>query len=103
MDYRSRYVHSEQFLAIDNRTGTNEATRRSAALTYAVIRDIDRQIPRRRHRSVVWTQGDRIDYLAHVHLGSAHLWYRIMDMNPHVSDPNAIEPGTLLRIPRMGV
>lgn len=103
MDYRSRYVGSDQFLAIDGRRGRGPATYRNPSLTYAILRDInlsEREVP---HGNIVWTQGDRIDYLAQIHLGSVHLWYRIMDMNPHVSDPNHIAPGTLLRVPRLGV
>jgi nucleoid-associated protein YgaU len=44
--------------------------------------------------------GDRIDYLASIYLGSAVLWWKILDVNPEINNPFNIAPGTVLRIPR---
>lgn len=47
-----------------------------------------------------WVYGDRIDYLASIYLGSAVLWWKILDVNPEINNPFNIAPGTVLRIPR---
>lgn len=47
----------------------------------------------------VWRSGDRMDILANRKYGSPGEWWRIMDANPGIIDPNSIRPGTLLRIP----
>jgi nucleoid-associated protein YgaU len=46
-----------------------------------------------------WTSEDRIDLVASEFLGSPNLWWKIMDINPEVVNPFAIDPGTVLRIP----
>jgi nucleoid-associated protein YgaU len=48
-----------------------------------------------------WTVGDNLDYLAAVFLGNPKLWWQIMDINPTISNPLEIEPGTVIRIPRI--
>jgi nucleoid-associated protein YgaU len=48
-----------------------------------------------------WTEGDSLDYLAAAFLGNPKLWWQIMDINPTISDPLTIEPGTVIRIPRV--
>ena len=45
-------------------------------------------------------EGDRIDILADVFLGSSRLWHQIMDLNPEIPDPFNIPAGTFIRIPR---
>lgn len=47
-----------------------------------------------------WVDGDRMDYLADVYLGSGTLWWKIMDVNPDIEDPFNIPAGTVIRIPR---
>jgi hypothetical protein len=49
--------------------------------------------------SYVWREKDRIDMVAHTLLGSASLWWRIMDFNPEIINPFVISVGTILRIP----
>jgi hypothetical protein len=46
-----------------------------------------------------WDSSDRIDLLALEFLNDPELWWQIMDLNPEVSNPFSILPGTLLRIP----
>lgn len=48
-----------------------------------------------------WTEGDRIDVVAHKLFNEASLWWTIMDYNPEIIDPLNIPPGTLLRIPNV--
>ena len=47
-----------------------------------------------------WADGDNLDYLAAAFLGNAKLWWQIMDINPTITDPLNIEPGTVIRIPK---
>lgn len=46
-----------------------------------------------------WSERDRVDVLAYKFLGSADLWWQIMDINPEIIDPFDIPIGTALRIP----
>lgn len=46
-----------------------------------------------------WDSSDRIDLLALEFLDDPELWWQIMDLNPEISNPFSILPGTLLRIP----
>jgi hypothetical protein len=48
-----------------------------------------------------WVDGDRMDYLAQVYLGSSILWWKIMDVNPTIQSPYDIPPGTVIRIPKV--
>jgi hypothetical protein len=45
------------------------------------------------------TDGDRIDILADIFLGTPYAWHLIMDINPGVPDPFNLKIGTVLRIP----
>ena len=94
-DFRSRYRDTEEFLAIDSRGG-------KAKLTYGLIKSYEAVLGQQKWRSHLWVQGNRIDFIAHRYLGDSHLWYKIMDLNPHIPDPLSIEPGTLIRIPIEG-
>ncbi|NBT46525.1 MAG: LysM peptidoglycan-binding domain-containing protein [Actinobacteria bacterium] len=49
----------------------------------------------------VWKENDRIDRVASIRVGSANNWWKIMDINPEILNPNDIAPGTRLRIPRV--
>lgn len=46
-----------------------------------------------------WSQSDRLDRLAARYLGSSDLWWKIMDANPIIQNPNDIRPGMQIRIP----
>jgi hypothetical protein len=46
-----------------------------------------------------WNSSDRIDLVALRLLGDPELWWQIMDINPEITNPLTILPGTLLRIP----
>lgn len=46
-----------------------------------------------------WVETDRLDNIATRFLGDPSQWWVIMDINPEIIDPNAIAPGTHLRIP----
>ena len=46
-----------------------------------------------------WNQSDRLDRIASRYLGSPLLWWKIMDANPIIQNPNDIRPGTQIRIP----
>jgi hypothetical protein len=46
-----------------------------------------------------WTSADRIDLIALKFLGDPELWWQIMDLNPELSNPLSILPGSLVRIP----
>jgi len=54
----------------------------------------------KRYSEYQFKEGDRIDVLADIFLGSSHLWSYIMDINPNVPDPFNIPVGTFIRIPR---
>lgn len=46
-----------------------------------------------------WVQGDRIDQIANLLLGSSAFWWRIMDINPEYLDPFTIPVGATIRVP----
>ena len=46
-----------------------------------------------------WRAGDRLDILAATALGNPKDWWKILDCNPQVSDPNRIPNGFLLILP----
>lgn len=46
-----------------------------------------------------WVFGDSLGALADKHLLNHLLWWKIMELNPEISDPFSIEPGTVIRIP----
>jgi hypothetical protein len=52
-----------------------------------------------RFSTYTWTSEDRIDIVANDFLGSANLWWKIMDINPEIINPFSIAPGTVIRIP----
>jgi nucleoid-associated protein YgaU len=47
----------------------------------------------------VWVYGDNLSSLAKTYLLSPLLWWRIMEINPEITDPFSIEPGTEIRVP----
>lgn len=46
-----------------------------------------------------WIETDRLDNIASRFLGDPALWWQIMDINPEISNPLTIAPGTQVRIP----
>lgn len=47
----------------------------------------------------VWVQGDRIDLIASQFFGDPSYWWKIMDVNPEITNPFSIPIGTTIRIP----
>lgn len=52
--------------------------------------------------SHIWTEGDRMDLLAARFYGKPELWWKIMDLNPLLTDPNNIRIGTVINLPDRG-
>lgn len=48
-----------------------------------------------------WKEGDRIDLVTKGFLGTAALWWKVMDFNPEILNPADIPVGTVLRIPNV--
>jgi hypothetical protein len=46
-----------------------------------------------------WVDGDSLGNLAYTYLGESKYWWKIADINPAITDPFSIEPGTVIRIP----
>jgi nucleoid-associated protein YgaU len=46
-----------------------------------------------------WVFGDSLGALADKHLLNSVLWWKILEINPTITDPFDIEPGTVIRIP----
>jgi hypothetical protein len=47
----------------------------------------------------VVVEGERLDGLASKYYSRPSMWWRILEINSHVSDPFNIPAGTILRIP----
>lgn len=46
-----------------------------------------------------WVQGDTLSLIANKYLLDPFLWWNIMEINPEITDPFSIEPGTKIRVP----
>lgn len=46
-----------------------------------------------------WKEQDRLDLIATNYLGLPTHWWKILDINPEISDPFNIPVGTTIRIP----
>jgi len=46
-----------------------------------------------------WIFGDNLGTIADKYLLNSLLWWRIMEINPEITDPFSIEPGTVIRVP----
>lgn len=44
-------------------------------------------------------EGERLDQIANQYYERSGMWWKIIEVNQHVSDPLNIKPGTVLRIP----
>lgn len=84
----SRYASGTVLKAQDARTGE---------YVTAVYRDWP--VIRSPFYHYTWVEGDRIDRVADLLLGSPSFWWRIMDLNPEYLDPFTIPVGTTIRIP----
>ena len=62
---------------------------------------VKRVFPSKRQRfsTYVWTSEDRIDLVSYQFYGTPSFWWKIMDVNPEITNPFSISPGTLVRIP----
>lgn len=86
----SRYVDGTVFKAYDSRNNSYQLTVFRNFPIYTVG-----------YFMYEWVETDRIDDIALQFLGKPEFWWQIMDINPEVLDPFNIEPGTLIRIPRV--
>ena len=48
-----------------------------------------------------WAVGDRLDTVSQTIYGSPDYWWKIMDLNPEITDPSSIKPGTYIRLPNV--
>jgi hypothetical protein len=47
----------------------------------------------------MWVEGDTLSKLASTYLGNPKYWWEIVDINPNITDPFNITPGTILKVP----
>lgn len=87
----SRYADSEVTYILNSRTSTSTAS---------VLRSAPSLNENYSYGRVYrWRDGDRLDELAQRILGDSSEWWRILDVNPEITNPLAILPGTSLRLP----
>jgi len=84
----SRYANGTLFKAHDSRKNSYSLT---------VFRQYPYALSEFSHYT--WVERDRLDIIAEEFLGSADLWWSIMDFNPEIIDPFSIPVGTVIRIP----
>jgi hypothetical protein len=48
-----------------------------------------------------WEENDRIDLISKKFLGTAALWWKVMDFNPEVPNPFNVAVGTQIRVPHV--
>lgn len=92
IDSNSRYAMSVPLPAIDGRSQT---------LSYFVFRDPPENPPNS-FQWHEWREGDRWDLLAVMYLNNSLKWYVLVDYNPHIEDPLAVEPGDQILVPVSG-
>lgn len=86
----SRYQRAPVDYVIDGRTGVTHATVFPPALSQAGAGfDV-----------WYWRSGDRLDLLSNQVYRRPDQWWRILDANPEIVDPNAIRVGSMVRVPR---
>lgn len=67
--------------------------------TVGVFRNFPPNNPTR-YALYTWKESDRIDRVA-ARFGVSPLeWWRVLDLNPMILDPNDIRPGQQIRVPR---
>jgi hypothetical protein len=86
----SRYANGDLRKANDARTGNYRL-------------GVHRKFPSasKEFYSYTWVEGDRIDVVSNALLGSPVHWWKIMDVNPEISNPFNIAIGATIRIPRV--
>jgi hypothetical protein len=84
----SRYADAKLFKAWDSRKSQYNLTVFRVWPSY-----------RKEYFLYEWVDSDRLDIIANRFLNNSNLWYKIMDINPEITDPTVIAPGTLVRIP----
>lgn len=84
----SRYANGRVFRAHDSRSNTYQTTVRRVFPSESAD-----------YYTYTWVEGDRVDSVAAKLYGSASEWWRIMDLNPEITDPLNIAPGTVIRVP----
>jgi nucleoid-associated protein YgaU len=65
--------------------------------TVAVHRNFPR--PTELYDLYTWVASDRLDRVAAARMSAPEDWWRILDANPLIQDPNDIRPGQQIRIP----
>jgi hypothetical protein len=86
----SRYANGRIFKANDSRTGNYPIT---------VLRTF---LPSNNSFFYyTWSDSDRIDSVANDYFGAPEMWWKIMDINPEISNAFNIPVGTLVRIPNV--
>jgi nucleoid-associated protein YgaU len=68
--------------------------------TMTVFRMPPKNLNNKKVKYYRWRQGDRIDQVAYTVFEDPELWWKIMDANPEITDPNNISPGDVIRIPQ---
>lgn len=66
--------------------------------TIAVYRDFE-DMGATSFISYTWVYGDTLGALAEKYLLNPLLWWKIMEINPEITDPFSIEPGQVIRVP----
>ncbi len=93
IDNRSRYLEARRYLPAAEGEGFAGIRPREIATLEGVLEH-------------VLQRGDRLDLLAREYYGDAHLWWRILDANPHLFFAGAAEldalAGQVLLIPGDG-
>lgn len=56
-----------------------------------------------RYKEYAWEEGDSLANLAYYSnaLNTTEYWWKIMDLNPEITDPFSLEPGMIIRIPNV--
>lgn len=70
--------------------------------TNQYIISVFRKFPQSKQVSYIqytWKEGDSLARIAKNYGVGPKYWWEIMEINPEIMDPFAIEPGTVLRVP----
>lgn len=70
------------------------------ANTYNIV--VDRKFPESQtvtYFEYTWKDGDSLSLLADRYLKDVRYWWKIMEINPEISDPMSLVPGQVIRVP----
>lgn len=70
----------------------------TASPTIAVFRKFPETISTS-YAQYTWVDGDTFSSISHSVKGGAKFWWEILDINPTITDPFSIEPGTKIYVP----